>query len=152
MYAGLPWACLVSVDIRLIWMGVNHYVGAGNLTCILCKNKCSYLRSHLSSPSGFLLVAFVGFTATEAGFTPQCMCVEVRGQLSGIFFHLSWGLEIELRSSGLGSEWFSLVSALNSPGFFSSSTSSSSSPLPLLPSFFFSSSSFSFLPICQPYF
>lgn len=113
-------------------MVVNHYVGAGNLTCILCRNKC-----HLSSPSGFLFVAFVGFvTSTEAGFTAQCMCVEVRGQLCGMASSsiFTGVLEVEPWSSGSGSKWFSLLSGLNSPGFF---LLSSLPPPPLLPPPFF---------------
>lgn len=73
---GYAWCLQTSVSYTLeleLGMAGSLCVGAGKLACALSKNKHQF-----SSPSGFHVVAFVGFvTATEAGFSPQGMSVEV---------------------------------------------------------------------------
>lgn len=59
IYGCVPCACLVPKEVRrgdpIPWnrnlqMVVNYYVGSGNQTQILCKNECSDLLRHRSSP------------------------------------------------------------------------------------------------------
>lgn len=56
-----PWTCLVPAKVRTLdllelelRMAVSGHVGPGNWTQILC-NKCSFLLSHHSSPSPWIL-------------------------------------------------------------------------------------------------
>lgn len=64
-YACVPYICLVlthrgekraSDPLALVFgIVVNHYIGAGNRTWVLCKNKCSQPLGHVSSSALFLI-------------------------------------------------------------------------------------------------